>query len=267
MRDIHTSLSLGVCFGWRPWKQAEDSDGTDNTSDQLAIHLSRELDQEASLMDLDPAAIINESHTRSPRSRAKTVQMRWTQLEEALVALIYGSNRIESAGTSLSLTRTVCRSIFHRRYPDLKPNIAESHPDYQGYLDHLTATGQVADRANVIQARREVISHAKALASIIDHVIVKDKPVSEGLIHGIHRILHDGLDEDVTPGKYRDHEAAVSYGKVGGKRQRSICIRASAVPWYMKEMVEHLNRDIAEAEASGSLDPYTLAARYPYNSS
>jgi Fic family protein len=30
----------------------------------------------------------------------------------------------------------------------------------------------------------------------------------------------------------------------------------------MKEMVENLNHDIEEAEKSGNLDPYTLAARY-----
>lgn len=125
-------------------------------------------------------------------------------------------------------------------------------------------THRVSDRPNAVQSRREVINHAKALVYFIDRVLLASasRPWTEELILQAHRILHDSIDEDIDPGKHREHEVAVSYSKPGQKRQRSICIRAQAVPRYMKEMVKHLSADIAAAEASGTIDPYTLASRY-----
>lgn len=43
-------------------------------------------------------------------------------------------------------------------------------------------------------------------------------------------------------------------------------MRASAVPRYMKELVEHLTGDITNAENTNEIDPYTLAARYHHHS-
>lgn len=106
------------------------------------------------------------------------------------------------------------------------------------------------------------MQHAQALNYLIDHIVLNKEPWSEDLILETHRILHQGLDDEVESGKYRTYEVAVKYEKPGQKSKASQCMRARAIPGYMKDMVDHLNRDIAQGEESGSLDPYTLAARY-----
>jgi Fic family protein len=111
----------------------------------------------------------------------------------------------------------------------------------------------------VIKSRREVIQHAQALKYLLTRIVTNHEPWSEALILETHRILHSGLDEEhVDAGRYRTYEVAVKYEKPGEKKQKAhLCMRASAVPGYMRKMVEHLNRNMTHAE-----DPYALAARY-----
>ncbi|EQK98089.1 hypothetical protein G6O67_001398 [Ophiocordyceps sinensis] len=206
--------------------------------------------------------IIAEARKESQREPSAFTEF-WSELEKTLISLVYDSNLIESAGSSLRVTIKLCQDIFRGR--QVSEVIDERDPEYGEHLRALIATHRKGDLPNVLRSRKEVINHAKALNYMIDKVILEHQPLSEELILEAHRILCENMnDDDVEPGQYRKHEVAVSYGKPGEKKKRSICMRASMVPKYMKEMANHLNDEIAQAEGAGELDPYTLAARYKH---
>lgn len=186
----------------------------------------------------------------------------WPQLEKSLVGLIFGSNRIDSAGTSLQITTRLCQDVFRGKEAIL--DIDDQDHSYRDHIQELAAANRRAYRANVIRSRKEVVFHAKALDFMIDRIILNDEPWSEELIGQTHRILYMDLgdDDDATPSTYRQHEVADSYGD--GTR-RSICIGSSAVQPHMAQMVDDLNNELAKAEASDNVDPYTLAARYHHH--
>jgi Fic family protein len=223
------------------------------------------LREQANKLDLqeDPAIIIAHVRKASQSGGPEASDELWEKLERSLINVVYGSNLIETAGSSIRITLKLCQAVF--RGEPVSPDINELDPTYKEHLENLSENDRKASKENVVQSRREVIQHARALVFMIDSIVLYSKPWSESLILKTHAILHDGLsvdtDEDV-PGHYRQHEVAVSYSKPGEKRQRSQCIRAVVVPNYMKDFITNLNNDISTAEASGEIDPYTLAAKY-----
>lgn len=57
----------------------------------------------------------------------------------------------------------------------------------------------------------------------------------------------------------------VGYTKPGeqkSKMKARECLRASAVPAYMKDFISHLDKELDAAGDARTIDPYTLAARY-----
>ncbi|SPO02587.1 uncharacterized protein DNG_05260 [Cephalotrichum gorgonifer] len=260
MQDLSTTIGKTFASGWPSWRSIR---GCHNAPAHFTIRLAEHLREEAAGMVLpeDPATIIAQARQESQRGGVASFEKAWEEMEKSLITLVYGSNLIETAGTNFRLTLKICRDIF--RGKEVDPNISERDPEYQEYVDNLIKTQRKGDIPNVIRSRREVINHAKALNFLIDRIVLDNMALSEELLLQAHRILQDNInDDDVAPGQYREHEVAVSYTKPGQKRQRSICIRAKAVPGYMKDMIEHLDNDIAAAEKSEDLDPYTLAARY-----
>ncbi|KAK3303014.1 fido domain-containing protein [Chaetomium strumarium] len=180
------------------------------------------------------------------------------ELEHCLMRLIYGSNKLESAGNGLAITARLCKAVF--RGEEVPVNIEEvpSDPYYQAHQAHLRSHHRPTDHQHVIQLRREIVQHARALVFMIDHIVISKEPWSEALILDAHRILqHSGLDSGVVEagGTYRSHDCEVA-------KARRYCVQAKAIPYCMKKMVRNLNRDIKQAEERGSLDPYRLAARY-----
>ncbi|KAK4098556.1 Fic-domain-containing protein [Parathielavia hyrcaniae] len=174
---------------------------------------------------------------------------------DCIARLIYGSNMIESAGTSLDITKQLCAAVLQS--DTVAAEISETDPKYEDHVKHLRANNRVSNRAEVVQSRREVIHHAQALKHVLGR---KEELWSEALLLTLHHILHDGIDQWVKPGQYRTHEVVVRYED--GKAH--LCMRANAVPMYMKEMIEQLNNDVAEGECAGWFDPFTLAAKYHY---
>ncbi|KAJ9156224.1 Filamentation induced by cAMP/death on curing-related protein [Pleurostoma richardsiae] len=262
MQDLSITLGKTFSAGWPSWRSIRGGVSNPGPSVNFTIRLADHLREEAGRMMLstDPATIITEMREESQRGGTAAFADVWSQLENSLILLVYGSNMIELAGTNLRITIKLCQDIF--RGKDVSPDLEDRDPEYQECLENLVKTHRKENRPNVIQSRREVINHAKALNFLIDRVVLDNMVLSEELILETHHILYENVDENVEAGKYRDHEVAVSYSKPGEKRKSSICLRAKAVPRYMKEMVEHLNHDITKAEISGELDPYTLAARY-----
>lgn len=143
----------------------------------------------------------------------------WENLERSLIKLVYGSNSIESAGSSLAITAKLCEAVF-RGLPVLI-EIPERDESYKQHLEHLLSAGRPAHHGEVIRSRKEILQHAQALSYVIDRVVLNDEPWTEELILEAHRILHDGLDDghdddEVLSGKYRQDRVAVRYGD--GKR-------------------------------------------------
>lgn len=259
MTSLHASLGKTFSAGWPSWRSIRGTSDQVSFTIRLADHLRKESEQ----MDIpaDVEKIIAEARKESQRAAA--FDDVWAGLEKSLNSLVYDSNLIESAGTNFRITIKICEDIFRGR--KVSDTIDERDPEYQEHLEALVQTHRNGDFQNVVRSRREVINHAKALNFMIDMVVLENQPLSEELILTTHRILYENMDDaDVKPGQYRKHEVAVSYGKPGEKKKRGICMRASVVPKCMKEMVSHLNDEIAQAEESGELDPYTLAARYKH---
>ncbi|KAK2596233.1 hypothetical protein QQS21_006325 [Conoideocrella luteorostrata] len=260
MQDLSANIGKEFISGWPTWRSIRS--GPSAPQVHFQITLADRLRDEANKLHLpaDPAAIITQARRESQRGDATTFADVWNELETALITLVYGSNMIESAGTNLRITTKLCQNIF-RGIP-VTVSTDERDPAYQEHLETLIKTNRKGDKSSVILSRKEVVTHAKALNFAIDHIVLGNMAWSEDFILQTHKILYDGIDEDVVAGKYRDHEVGVCYSKPGEKKKSRMCMRASAVPRYMKEMIEHLNEDIVNAETSGEIDPYTLAARY-----
>ncbi|KAK3306405.1 fido domain-containing protein [Chaetomium strumarium] len=226
--DLREDVFKTFSKGWPSWN------GPDPREPKFTIRLAKQLREEAARQHFveDPAKIIHTVRAGSQRSSSAKSAEAWESLEGALVQLVYSSNLIESAGNSLRVTINLCQAVFR-------------------------------GEAHVIRSRREIVQHAQALTFIIDHTVMNKEPWSEALILEAHRILYTSLDSDVEAGKYRTYKVAVKYEKPGQQRAKaSQYMRAKVVPKYMKEMVENLNQDMQEAEKTGSIDPYTLAAHY-----
>jgi fido (protein-threonine AMPylation protein) len=261
MHSLASSISRVFSSGWPSWESSEGGEGA--ARPQFTIRLGQHLREEAERQHFvaDPAEIIDKVRAGSQRNSSAKSFEAWEDLERALARLVYGSNMIESAGNSLNITAKLCRAVF--RGEEVNIDIDERDAEYKGHLEHLLAANRPTGHEHAIRSRREIVQHAQALNHVIDHIVVKKAPWSEALILEAHRILHAGLDDEVEAGEYRSHEVAVKYEKPGQKKQKAHqCMRAKAVPDYMKDMIQHLNDDIAEAEKAGTLDPYTLAARY-----
>jgi fido (protein-threonine AMPylation protein) len=262
MHSLASSISQVFSSGWPSWESSERGEGAARPP-QFTIRLAQNLREEAERQHFvaDPAEIIDKVRAGSQRNSSAKSFEAWEDLERALARLVYGSNMIESAGNSLSITAKLCQAVF--RGEEVNIGIDERDADYKEHLEHLLAANRLADHEHAIRSRREIVQHAQALNHVIDQIVVKKAPWSEALILEAHRILHAGLDDEVEAGEYRSHEVAVKYEKPGQKKQKAHqCMRAKAVPDYMKDMIQHLNDDLAEAEKAGTLDPYTLAARY-----
>ncbi|OAA37207.1 Filamentation induced by cAMP/death on curing-related protein [Metarhizium rileyi] len=264
---MDNAVSIGNIFasGWPPWHSIRLAPPVDFT---FTIRLAEHLQDEQLRLQLsedtagtaDTAAIIAAVRRESQRDGTPFAEV-WERLERSLATLVYGSNMIESAGSNFRITMEICHEIFRGQVVDA--HIDERDPTYQEHLENLAETHRKSDMHGVVRSRQEIIGHAKALNFLIDRIILSNMAWSEELLLETHMILYEGIDDDIAPGKYRDHEVAVCYSKPGEKKKkRSVCMRASVVARYMKDMVAHLNDDILEAETSGELDPYTLAARY-----
>ncbi|KAK0638480.1 ankyrin repeat-containing domain protein [Cercophora newfieldiana] len=266
MTDLSTSLGKAFSSGWPTWRSIR---GGDQQTPTFTIRLASELKAHALEMNLaaDPATVIAKARDASVGAASGNIfSEMWAEIEQGLVTLVYGSNKIESAGSSLGITVKLCRDVL--RGKNVLADIEEGSAEYKEHADHLKQAQRASDKSSVIRSRIEVIQHAKALNFLIDQVVLSGYNLTEELILHTHAILYHGLeDDDVVAGKYRTHEVAVSYGKPGEKKKKTdMCMRASAVPRYMKELVEHLKDDITNnAERVNEIDPYTLAARYHHH--
>jgi len=86
-------------------------------------------------------------------------------LIETLAHVVYGSNFIEKAGSSMDVTLDICNKVF------CGEDLAEEAEEH------------------VPQEIREVVQHCRALSHHIHETVVAEKPLTEALILETHKIL------------------------------------------------------------------------------
>jgi hypothetical protein len=79
--------------------------------------------------------------------------------------MIFGSNLIERAGGGYELTIELCKEIFIGK-----------------------------DVLAVIKSLREMVQHTLALKHIVEHMVVRNRNLTEELILATHKILCDGIE-------------------------------------------------------------------------
>ncbi|KAJ5257577.1 hypothetical protein N7524_009133 [Penicillium chrysogenum] len=157
----------------------------------------------------------------------------------SLAWMVYGSNKIEKAGSNSEITLKLCLAIF---------------------CESLISQNLPADTSAVLRSRREVIQHAKAAAFMIDQLCIRGQDLSEQIILEAHRILTYKVDAETTPwmeysGVYRPHEVSAGLHAFP---------HPSLVPYKMKSMFHELKCDLKEATTNGTIDPIALASKYTH---
>jgi hypothetical protein len=122
-------------------------------------------------------------------------------LEDGLTNLVFSSNSIERAGFNLVESTKICVRLF--RGEDVKAEeISEGTAEYDAAIDSLISTKicelGTATMEHVIQSRREVIQHTKALTYITRGIVLNNQALTEELIKSTHRILVTGIDRKDT---------------------------------------------------------------------
>jgi Uncharacterized conserved protein len=178
-------------------------------------------------------------------------------LTQSIARMIYGSNMIEFAGSSLDITISMCQDVFLSKSAD-PAGIHDYNPNrfsFSQLVEHLKANNRPTDLAEVEKSIREVVQHIQALVHVLIHIVVNDRAWTEKLLSETHQILYKGLDKEVEAGKYRTFEIAIRYGKTENQPKVKPCLRASAVRGYMKEFIAHLKKD-----TKTEMDPFERAA-------
>ncbi|KAE8450598.1 hypothetical protein EG329_005942 [Mollisiaceae sp. DMI_Dod_QoI] len=175
-------------------------------------------------------------------------------LKEGIMNLVFSSNNIERAGLNLQETLKICQRIFDGE--DVKAeDISEKSEEYQAVIQALIDSkirkpGNV-NICHVIQSRREVIQHVRALDYITRAIVIENQPLSEALICTTHRLLVTGIDrpdtghgQGITPWqKYRGN-----YRRVPVITGTTTFVVPEHIPRKMQELVEKFNKDTEEAE-------------------
>ena len=176
----------------------------------------------------------------------------------SLAWMVYGSNKIEKAGSSSDITLKLCVAVF--RGEEIPEEIEEQDQEYLSLKESLIHQHLPADTTAVLRSRREVVQHAKAAKFMMDQLCIRGQDLSEQIILEAHRILTYKVDAETTPwteysGVYRSHEVSAGLHAFP---------HPSLVPYKMKSMFHELKRDLKEVTTSGTIDPIALASKYAH---
>ena len=176
-----------------------------------------------------------------------------TQLQDAIIRAIFGSNQIEHAGLNRAVTETICRIVFDS--DDTSSSIMMS------CLNQDTQLRSALDGVSS-KSVNEVVQHARAYRHIFERFILDEAELSEELIKETHRILVTGvpLHEDqsaTTPLVY----AGIYRTVVVGAGHTNFTV-PRFVSSQMKDMCISLKNALSHVEGKGSIDPFSIATKY-----
>jgi Fic family protein len=178
---------------------------------------------------------------------------------DILGRLIYGSNLIENAGSSLKVTRMLCEHVFYGDIASLDDDISPLNPLYPHLKSALLQQNRTANDKAVQTSYHQIVQHCRALNFLIDEIEVNKKTLSENVILEAHRILTYKLDS-ADAKSFTMHAA-------GRYRTKSLDTLATCTPpqyiaQEMRLLISDLGSDIDLAIKTGRIDPYMLAAEY-----
>lgn len=186
-----------------------------------------------------------------------------------MIDTIFGSNAIEHAGQSYQITTEMCRRVF--RGGSVEETVSKESDEYAQALVYLQQTRRIRggedEAAVVLQSRREVIQHAKAMHHMVVALVDRGSLLTETLILDTHAILCKGIinDDGTSPedyaGQYRVDDVAVHHRSA---RRPFRFIRPKAAPRFMQKMCQRYKKDVCEMNRTRSYNPFNLAARYSY---
>lgn len=139
--------------------------------------------------------------------------------------------------------------------------VSPSPAEYQARLDKLIQKDTLPGQKHVIRSRREVVQHAAAFQHLVNKFVKEEKPMSEALIQETHAILVKGISGE---------GAGVLSSKEFGGIYRNVDVYAGTIQFprpakirdNMRSLVSNLEKDLAEAEKLGQLDPFAIGAKY-----
>ncbi|KFY35225.1 hypothetical protein V494_06100, partial [Pseudogymnoascus sp. VKM F-4513 (FW-928)] len=204
--------------------------------------------QTASLL----TSVRDKMETEDPHDAEQAVYEEYTIA--TMASMIFGSNFIESSGSTKDISEKVCQSVFAGFTVD--PELPSIAPDYRETRDFLREHKRPADQDAIMRARVEIIDHAKAWTYLLSALL--KGPLTEEHLLTTHRILCASLPlEDGTPyaGIYRTVPVCAGFTSFAP---------ASSVPGLMRTLVSDYNLAIHRATERGSLDPFTLAAEFAH---
>ncbi|RSL55103.1 hypothetical protein CEP54_009542 [Fusarium duplospermum] len=184
------------------------------------------------------------------------------ELNEVLIHSIYGSNRIEYAGLGQEATFYLCRRMLNQ---DPVPTFDRRASDEASIEELFVVDESLRNlpEKELLHQGREVVQHLQAFEYLNHHFVVDGKDLTEEVIKETHAILCNGvsiIDEELPEvpsekyaGRYRD--VVVGAGS-------TMFIMPKYVPQRMKELCSNLKEDIQAIETQGSVDPFSLAAKY-----
>ncbi|KAI1146991.1 fido domain-containing protein [Nemania diffusa] len=264
MKDsLHSTLAHSG--SWPSWiRSTKDGKGPSvNFTMGLADYLREEFKKHN--LQHNPTTIIDSTKSVSASEGAQVFHEIWERIENEACNVIFGSNLIEDAGAGFHYTINLCQQIFRGDQVDAAA-IDEQSPEYAQLLEEFKQCGKQINQPAVIRTRREIIQHAQALSWAVDNIVLTGMFWTEDAVKTIHGIIYAGMTSaDVVPGEYRggDHPIAAKYtDPKTGKEKVTRFIHPRAVPSYMADWVENLNKDVQQAESGAPFDPYDLSAKH-----
>ncbi|KAG9508032.1 hypothetical protein J7337_001590 [Fusarium musae] len=177
---------------------------------------------------------------------------------DELARMVYGSNMIEHVGGSLDITLKLCKDAF-RGGKEPPEEISEHDPEYEQLDLYLYNKDLPCKHADILQAYREIVQHAKAARFMIEQVCINDKDLSEHVITQ----AHGDLTYKIEISKHIPwNEYSGQYRLWNVQCGSHVFMDHSKVRIAMRDMIEELEFDIKKATEKGQIDPVALASKY-----
>ena len=266
--NYRDTLSRTFRRGWANWGQTKTGEQnlhfTIRMSDTRLFYSKGSRPQEQFDEALDYLNEIQKIRHDNPEDTAEIMS---ECIQEDMKLMIFGSNMIERAGLNLSETTKMVDRVFKRQ----EVEVGERNNNYSIQLEKCMEAKHSIQEAeeNVLRSRWEVIQHAKALWFLTNAFVTEGKPLSEDLIKETHKILCTNVSHpkygtawEEYAGIYRNEVRQPGSKEMGAEVHAggNHFTASQMVPKAMTRFVKELNSKIEEANQSGMLDPFCLAA-------
>lgn len=206
----------------------------------------------------------------SAPSTARQLPVRYALVEDfqqEFALAVFHSNRLSSCemgrgvGSNWDITREICQAVFQGQ------DVSKDMPPANNYGSSLLRQQWARDAMFystspdcAARAKDEIVGHAQALSYLIDHIILKNNPWSEGCICKAHDILFSKLNGS-SAGVYRTTELRVTIDDPdAGRWTRDL--DPSLISSKMETVLSCLNDEERQARTNGWMEAFTTAARY-----